>query len=142
MAATAVDLGTNRRMGDTTNIPVVAADIIHRGSLVVYNAAGTAEPATDAAAKKFAGIAKCQVDNSLGAASAETVVCHQRGQFEMAFGGAATQADVGKKVYAVDDQTVDLVGVTANDVYVGVIKEVISAGWLVISIDEAAQAGA
>ena len=59
----------------------------------------------------------------------------------MLFGGAATQADMGKKVYVIDDETVDLVGVAVNDIYVGVIKEVLSATWVVISIDEAAQAG-
>ena len=57
------------------------------------------------------------VDNSTGAAGKPRVVI-RRGVFDFAC-ASATQAWVGQKVYAVDNQTVALAATTTNDILVG-----------------------
>ena len=73
---------------------------------------------------KYQGVSEEYVDNSAGANAAKTVRV-RRGVFEFATTGAAI-SDVGKMVFATDDQTVAKNG-TTNAVYVGRIYQFLSA---------------
>ncbi len=105
-------------------LPYLAAAVdVYAGSLVSKNAAGYAKVSSDTAAEKFLGVADKTTSNSTGAAGAKDVRVWTCGSFTFGI-AAATQANVGAKVYAVDSQTV---GLTAtNSVLVGIIVEVLS----------------
>lgn len=108
MTALASDRSTPKRDGVTRDLSVAAATKIFAGSLVVLNAAGTAEPATTALAKVAVGRAEEQVDNSTGAAGDLTVKV-TRGVFRVANSAAGdliAAADIGSTCFIVDDQTV------------------------------------
>ena len=124
MSALTADRDTERRGGEFKVIPVAASVKIFAGSMVCANATGYAAPAADTANFRFQGIAEEYVDNSAGADAAKTVKV-RRGVFELTTAGAAI-TDVGKHVFATDDQTVALNG-TTNAVYVGRIFQFVSA---------------
>lgn len=140
MTALSNDKQYQRRDGDVVGYPVEAGKIIYLGALVGLNAARYAEPAADAAGMRFAGVAThSRCDNSAGADGDATVVVYRRGLHRLAIATAVTQADVGKNVYAVDDQTVDLAAATTNDVWIGTIVKVESAAVVWVDIEPAVQ---
>ena len=124
MAALSGDLGIVRRDGVMQGLPVEEAQVIYLGALVMVNAAGYAQPGADDYADPahiFGGVATERVDNSAGGDGAATVVVYRRGQFRFACASSATQANVGDKVYLIDDQTVALAADATNDIYCGII---------------------
>lgn len=124
MGALTKDRDTERRAGDQKVLPVKAATKIFAGSIVCRDSNGYAVPGADTAGFVYQGIAEEYVDNTLGADGALTVRV-RRGVFELVTAGAAI-SDVGKPVFATDDQTVALNGST-NAVYVGTIYQFVSA---------------
>lgn len=89
------------------SIPVKAATTINKGALVVIDA-GYAAPARTATGLLAAGRAEETADNSSGSAG-DIRVLVRRGAFaanNSASGDAIAQADLGKTVYFVDDNTV------------------------------------
>ncbi len=109
MAALAKDRDTPVREGRLINVPVKAGARIHAGSLVVADG-GYAAPGRKAENLIALGRAEQAVDNSSGA-NGDVSVQVRRGLFRWentAVGaGAVSQAEVGKDVYILDDQTVD-----------------------------------
>jgi hypothetical protein len=102
----------------------VAVDVIYRGAMVMYDAAGFLAPAATGAGNVFGGIAEEEVDNSGGAAG--DVRCKHKVEGSYLLTGAGfAQTDVGSMVYASDDETVTLTS-TANPM-VGQIVDYISA---------------
>jgi hypothetical protein len=88
-------------------LPVIASDIIYDGAAVgELNDTGTFQPL--ASGDKFGGFANTKIDNSAGAASAVRVSVKQRGRVKLSVTGVASAADVGKAVYATDDDTFTL----------------------------------
>ena len=112
------------------------AEKIWEGALVMVNAAGYAVNATDTAGGVIAGIADETVDNSAGSVGDKSIKLRRKGIFEFVFGGTATIADVNTLVYVVDNATVDLVGVTTNDVLVGRIVEFVTATKVRVDIND------
>jgi hypothetical protein len=93
------------------DLPVIASDIIYDGSAVgELNDTGTFQPL--ASGDKFAGFAWSNpgglVDNSAGAASALRVQVKQRGRVRLPITGVTGITDIGKDVYATDDDTFTL----------------------------------
>lgn len=113
---------------------MAASAKIYGKSLVMRNAAGNAIPGADTASCKFAGVSMAQADNSAtapggaGAAGAVYVRVTKIGEHKFATADAWTVADIGTVGYISDDQTVAKVGVTTNDVAVGVCVDVDSDG--------------
>lgn len=99
--------------------PVKSGAHIYKGALVAINA-GYLAPAANTAGLLVKGIAEEEVDNSGadGAAYCD-VICNIAGRF---VGSGIVAADVGKKCYAVDDQTVADTD-PSNGVVAGVIEE-------------------
>ncbi|MBC8141542.1 MAG: hypothetical protein H7Y38_08890 [Armatimonadetes bacterium] len=136
MALTA-NYETNDKSGALVTYPVKASTMILAGALVaVDDATGLLVKASDATGKTFAGVAYEAGSNATGADAAIAVRARKTGTFVYAFSGAATQSAVGKKAYAVDDNTVALAATTTNDVYVGDIVAV-SGGKVRVRIDRA-----
>lgn len=130
-AITAAKKSVNRQDGIVLSFPM-GVEKIPEGALVATNAAGYAVNATDTTANIVMGVADETVDNSstaspAGANGLRRIKVRRTGVFTFVFGGTATIANVNDLVYAVDNQTVDLIGVTANDMVVGRIVEFISA---------------
>lgn len=125
-AITLAKKSTDRQDGEILSFKQ-GAEKIPEGALVMINAAGYAVNATDTAGGVLAGVADETVDNSAGSVGDKSIKVRRTGVFNVVFGGTATIADVNTLVYVVDNQTVDLVGVTTNDVLVGRIVEFVTA---------------
>ncbi len=98
---------TLARDGNTVGHPVKGVTTIYQGSLVALDAAGWLVPASSVATLIVVGRAKQGVVNA-GANGAETVEV-ERGTFRWANSAAAdaiARTEIGKDVFAVDDQTV------------------------------------
>lgn len=120
------------------HIPVLAATKLWAGAAAITDANGWLTNAADTTGTKFAGILDKTADNTVGAAANGSIQGRviRRGVFDFVFGGTATQATVGKKVYAVDNQTVNTT--TTNSVLVGTVVEFISATKVRVEITPAA----
>jgi hypothetical protein len=91
-------------------LPMVASDIIYDGAAVgELNDTGTYQPlGTGSTVDRFAGFAVAQCDNSAGAAAAKNVKLRERGRVILAVTGVTAKTDVGKTVWATDDDTFTL----------------------------------
>ena len=127
MSALQKNRNTRVREGKTFDYGIGSGKHIYSGSLVnILASSGLAQPAGDNAGCVFGGVAISEADtaNSVNTGNSDTldpttkVRLSRKGVYLFAK-ASAVQTDVGKTMYAVDDQTVDLVGVTTYDVPVG-----------------------
>jgi hypothetical protein len=121
-----VDREDLRQDGILVSVPLSNVKVF-KGSLLAFNTSGYAVKAADTASFNLAGVAYEQVDNASGSAGDKEVRVWRTGVFEFNFSGTASQADVGKAVYMVDDNTVALAATTTNDVLVGRIVQFVTA---------------
>lgn len=135
MTALVEKIDREEKEGKLLAAPVAVANI-HSGALCKYNAAGFLAPCSAEASTVFAGVAFESCDNSAG--SAGDVVCRvkKEGAFLVA-GSGFTQADLGKEVFASDDNTVSTTQ-GSNEQSVGHIVEFVSATQVRVKIDKAA----
>lgn len=136
MATLAKDTPRVYELGDNSHYPVIAADIIYEGAAVGLDGSGDARPLV--AGDKFVGFCRAKADNSAGAAGAILVDVKVSGQIQLAVAAAAA-TDVGKAVYASDDNVFVLTASTNSKI--GVIKRYVSAGVAVVAFDAADNAG-
>lgn len=113
--------------GDTLELPMGAAETIYENGFVGVDPAGYAKAFVPG--DLFVGIATEEVDNSAGAAAAETVKMVVSGAIEHTLSGAAL-TDIGKPVYATDDGTIALTG--HPDAYVGRIERYTAASTVLV----------
>lgn len=130
MAALTAAKEIQEQEGKLVSLPVVGSDIIYKGALVKINAAGYAAPCASEAGSEFVGIAYETVDNSAGADGAVEVRVIPTGVFPLTIAGA-TQAVVGSKVYATDDQLVTVTSAASLQVVGNIIKFVSATSVLV-----------
>ena len=141
MTALTDDFEARRQDGEIIAFPVKASTTIYKGALVAIDTStGYAVPASDAANRIFVGVAVEKADNSSGSSGDETVRVFRTGTFQFNC-SSADQTWVGKKVYAVDDNTVALAATTTNDVLVGVVVSYESSTKVKVAINGAAFAG-
>lgn len=128
----AADRNTALKDADVIQVPVAAGVKIFAGALVVASA-GYAAPGSTALNLVYLGRADQYVDNTAGAAGAQSVFVRRKRAFYFANSATdpVTQASLGKPCYIVDDQTVSgtnggntqsaagvVVGLDANGVWV------------------------
>lgn len=91
--------------GNMSQFPVIASDIIFRGSAVgIVAASGHARPLV--AGDRFGGFAVDNADNSAGGAAAITVRCKRRGEVLLPVTGAVISDNESMQpVYAADDDS-------------------------------------
>jgi hypothetical protein len=100
---------------------------IYRGAIVSIASTGYAINADDASVHKIVGIAEETVDNTGGFDGDEMIHVRRRGLYRFVWStGNATQIEVGKRAYVIDNQSVNTNIIAANDNYVGRIVKVIS----------------
>ena len=105
MTTLAADSARDFELGDINELPVIAADIIYEGAIVGDNASGYARPLS--AGDPFRGFAERKVDNSAGSAGDKNVRLLTKGKAKLSITSLAI-TDVGKDVYASDDDTFTL----------------------------------
>lgn len=105
MTALAANKEIIEKQGNVVNVPVVASDIIYKGALCKYNAAGYLAPCATESGAFFAGIAEGEADNSSGSAGDKYVNVKTNGVFLLT-GSSFAQSDLGTLVYASDDATI------------------------------------
>ncbi len=116
-----------------------AATLIYKGALVaVDDASGFLVKAGDLAAVTFAGVAFEGGDNRTGADGGLGLRVTKVGSMIYGLSGvAASQAVIGKKAYAFDDNTVCLFAASTNKVYVGDIVALVVGGQVRVRINRA-----
>jgi hypothetical protein len=111
---------------------VGAAVKIYKGAAICRNAAGYAVPAADTLGLLFLGWAQEQVDNTSGADGAVDVLYLTGVSVKMLNdgGSAVAQANLGKRVWIKDDQTVR--GTPGAGVTIGIAESIEADGQIVI----------
>ena len=121
MAALTKDRDIGRKAGGMqAAYPVKAGAKIFAGGSVCVDANGYAVPGSDTAGLKFVGVSRQYVDNTYGQNGDLVIEVWIRDIFNFEANGL-TDADVGKPVFIVDDQTVALS--STNGVGIGIITE-------------------
>jgi len=116
------------------SFPLEADAVIYKGSIVILNADGYAEPASALASNVgLAGVAVHGADNTGGSNGDVSVEVFTRGVFLFAKASAA-QTDVGLELYAGDDATA--VAEAANLAKLGQVKGVVGTTQAWIDIAE------
>lgn len=102
------DRNTPFKDGELVAVPVAASAVIYAGALVVANASGFAAPGSVATTLTYLGRAEEAVNNTGGSNGDKTVLVRRKKAFKWKNHGAdaLVQADLGKTVYIVDDETV------------------------------------
>ena len=130
MTTLAADTVRAYETGNRNEFPVIASDIIYRGAAVgLVPATGHARPL--ASGDYFVGFAEAKADNSAGAAAAIRVRVLHEGKIQLSVTSAAI-TDVGRAVYATDDDTFNF---TATGVFIGFVHRYVSSGVAVVRFD-------
>ncbi|MFM2126257.1 MAG: hypothetical protein RL328_2708 [Acidobacteriota bacterium] len=132
MTTLAANVARSYELGDMNDYPVIAADIIYQGAAVGDNGSGYARPLQ--AGDPFRGFAEAKADNSAGAAGDISVKVKARGRVQLAIGSLAI-TDVGKPVYASDDDTFTLTSSTNSAI--GRVVRYVSSGVGIVEFDAA-----
>jgi hypothetical protein len=117
-------------LGDMSEIPVIASDIIYEGAIVGDNGTFQARPLVGG--DRFVGVAQRKADNSTGAAGAVNVLVRAKGHIVGSFAAIAA-ADMGKAVYASDDDTLSITESTNS--YIGKAVRFINTNSAVVAFD-------
>ena len=132
---------TEERAGKQFSQPVLADEVIHKGSMVALNADGFAVAVTTATDLNSAGLAEESVDNT-GGDDGDVRVTIRYGVFKWTNGAAADEivrADIGGNAYGVDNDTVS--DVATGRSIVGTIVDIDDDGgiWVLMSPDSVAK---
>ena len=109
--------------------PVVAADICYKGGFAGVDPAGYTKPFQPG--DLFVGIFYGQQDNSAGAAAAKYAKVITQGDAELTLSGVAL-TDIGRPVYATDDNTIAFTG--HPDAYVGRVVNYLAANTALVRL--------
>lgn len=130
MTTLAADAVRSYETGGINSLPVIAADIIYEGAAVGDNGSGIARPLV--AGDPFRGFAQRKVDNAAGAESAKRVEVRTAGLVQLAITSLAI-TDVGKDVYASDDDTFTLT--QSTNTRIGYVYRWVATGVGIIAFD-------
>ena len=133
MTALATDSNRIYELGDINQVPVKGSSIIYQGAAVGGHSSGYARSIANG--DKFLGFADEHIDNSGGGDGLKTVRVRKRGAILLDISGVAL-GDIGKSVYATDDNTFTLSD--TNAVYIGQISRIDSNGVALVEFDVAA----
>lgn len=145
---TALTASTDRRRkgaGKIQQFGVNGGSTIYEGAAVALNEEGYLVPMSDAANRVFVGIAYETKKNTTaeGYGTDNDLKCrvYRSGIFRFASTGLV-QADVGIKVYFLDDNTIDPADVTSKDILAGILLELDTASYGWVDIDSGVEVGA
>lgn len=130
MTTLAADKPRAYALGDVVDLPVIASDIIYEGSAVGENGAGHVRPLV--AADPFKGFCLRKADNSAGSAADINARIQRKGSIELAVTSAAI-TDIGKPVYASDDNVFNVSGIGS---FIGYIRRFVSTGVAIVDFTD------
>ena len=133
MSATTSNQPIIRRDGKNRPLPVAASTRLYQGTLAFVTAAGYADDDTATGVNGFAGIVRCEVDNSSGSAGDLTVELETDGDYELP-GSGFSQANVGDIAYADDNFTV-VTSIGSTSVRIGRIVGYVSSTKVIVAIE-------
>ena len=136
MAAATADRDAERSDGIIKSYKVKGSTTIYKDTMVSISG-GYLVPASDTSGYYLVGVAIEKGDNSSGSNGDVEVRVVKTGEFKFNTSGAS-QADVGKLVYVVDDQTVSTSD-PGNSVKAGYIQEFIDSSTVRVRIDRVVQ---
>ncbi|MFO1417245.1 MAG: family 16 glycosylhydrolase [Methylotetracoccus sp.] len=116
--------------GQWDSCQAAAGVLIHKGAAIGKNADGFGRPLQ--AGDQFLGFAQGRVDNRTGGDGAKDVVLRGNGSVHLML-PAATRADVGQSVYAVDDDTFSLQ--REGNSFVGRIRRWLGGSMVAVAYD-------
>jgi len=119
------------KVGDYTDLPIVATDIVYQGA-AVGTLSGYARPLV--AGDRFHGFSQGTVDNATGSAGDKQVRVTVRGAIELTISGLVA-TDLRQPVYASDDATFSLSPVGGT--FIGFVERFVSSGVGVVAYDTA-----
>ena len=121
---TALTKDTNRtyELGNINELPVIGGAIIYQGAAVGSNASGYAQSLQTS--DLFLGFAEDHCDNSAGSDGEKNIRVRRKGAVLLEI-PEVTLADLGKSVYATDDNSFTL---SSGYAYIGTISRIDSSG--------------
>ena len=125
-------------LGDVSDYPVIASDIIFEGAAVGENASGYSRPLV--AGDPFQGFALRKADNSDGSAGDINVRVQAEGVVVLPISGLAITANDQAPVYASDDNTFTLTA--GSNTLVGNVRRWVSTGIAEVAFKTARKAAA
>lgn len=137
MTALTQDRDTQPKDGSLGAGKAGGGELLYGGAAICFDADGYLVEGADTAGLVFAGINASQIDNADGSDGDLNVEFWRDKLHLMVMGTAITRANVGDKVYLVDDKTVDLAGNVTNRIFCGVIAEYVSTALAYIDITTA-----
>lgn len=120
------DISRTYELGYINNFPMEAGEKIYEGAVVGLNSNGYARSLN--AGDQFVGFADRFVNNENGSDGELFVIVKERGKIVLDLDGFSL-TDVGKKLYATDDNTFTLE--EKGNSYIGIISRVIGSEVLV-----------
>jgi len=123
MTTLAADKPRDYKLGTHEAFPVIASDIIYEGAAVGDNGSGYARPLQ--AGDVFLGFCEIPADNSTGSAGDKYVRVKRDGYIKLPVTSLAI-TDVGKDVYASDDDTFVLT--QSTNTRIGSVRAFVSSG--------------
>jgi len=131
MTTLAVDKFRIAVIGDRSEYPIIANDIIYEGAAVgLVLATGHSRPLTSA--DKFAGFAESKCDNTGGSAAAKNTRVVSKGIVQLPVTGAVA-TDIKQPVYATDDDTFTFL--PTGGVFIGKVVRFVSSGIVEVAFD-------
>ncbi len=133
MTTLAANTPRDREIGDIGSYPIIANDTVYDGAAVGDNGSGYARPLV--AGDPFLGFCYSKCDNEGGAAAAKYVDVWKRGAVKLSVSGAAI-TDVGRPVYATDDNTFVFAGPgPSGSTFIGRVVRYVSSGVVIVEFD-------
>ncbi len=128
---------TENMLGTICEIPVLAGAQIVGGTLIAFDKErGGCVSAAGRRGLIAAGVSLQDVNNMQGATGSKMVMAHRRGRFLFDLVTAPTPADLFKRVYAADNQTVETDALGPDGPWVGnlvaLVKPGEARGWIEI----------
>ena len=115
--ATTTDAKITRSDSCKGSIPVAATKVLPQGSLAFRDSNGYGTDVVATGSNPLVGVVEERADNTSGANGDVNAELFQEGKFVLPFTGASlTQADVYKRAYATDNNTLTLTSSNASPV--------------------------
>ncbi len=118
------------------DLPVIAADTEYAGA-AIGSSAGLMRPLVGG--DRFEGFAERKTDNEAGAASATSVQLRTKGHVKLSVTGVSSAAQLGKNVYATDDDTFTLTATGGS--LIGKVVRWITSTWCIVAFEAFSERG-
>lgn len=110
MAAQTRDRDSKRKPGELASAAGSSGFIYYKGSMLMREGTGILKPATvgaGASSSRFLGVVENSVHRLTDSGTSQLEIRYfTNGEFEFAAQGTGASADIGKRAYIIDDQTV------------------------------------